>query len=343
MGLVARWACESGIRPRGPDTHRWAVCDGQATDDGRPAWWASGRAREILAGGFHGSDCADQLPVVHGGPCARSKNCTVQFLARCNSGAGTMSLIVSLIARKGGSSKTTTALNLAGAALDDDAGTVLLVDLDSQASLSKALLGPEVVFGLRPDQTVQAVADRSRTAGDVVRETRVPGLLLLPSYPDLRVPADAVLNLAGVDPTVTIIDTCPDIRDTAVRCALLTSHAAVSPVVPESWGLQSVAEVQTLLMGTGIVSNDRLLFAGWLLSMVQRASMHTICSHTLRRLHGSMVFDTVVPHAVSFKEACAAGVPVTHHAPKSGAAKVARAVYGELCQRIAKSLERGAA
>lgn len=37
-----------------------------------------------------------------------------------------MSLIVSLIARKGGSSKTTTVLNLAGAALDDDAGTVLV-------------------------------------------------------------------------------------------------------------------------------------------------------------------------------------------------------------------------
>jgi chromosome partitioning protein len=254
-----------------------------------------------------------------------------------------MSLIVSLIARKGGSAKTTTALNLAGAALDDDAGTVLLVDMDSQASLSKALLGPDVVKGLRPDQTVQAVADRSRTAGDVVRETSVPGLLLLPSYADLRVAPDAVLNLAGIDPTLTIIDTCPDIRDSAIRCALLSSHAAVSPVIPEAWGIQSVPEVQQLLMGTGIISNDRLIFAGWLISMVQRAGMHTVCEHTMRRLHGATVFDTVVPHSVMFKEAGAAGVPVTHHAPKSGAAKVARAVYGELCGRIEKALEREAA
>lgn len=254
-----------------------------------------------------------------------------------------MSLTVSLIARKGGSAKTTTALNLAGAALNDDAGTVLLIDMDSQASLSKALLGSDVVKQLRPDQTVQAVADRSRAAGDVVRETRVPGLLLLPSYPDLRVAPDAVLNLSGVDPTVTIIDTCPDIRDSAIRCALLSSHVAVSPVVPEAWGLQSVPEVQQLLMGTGIISNDRLIFAGWLISMVQRSGMHTVCEHTMRRLHGQTVFDTVVPHAVMFKEACAAGVPVTHHAPKSAAAKVTRAVYGELCQRIQRALERGAA
>ena len=254
-----------------------------------------------------------------------------------------MSLIVSLVARKGGSAKTTTALNLAGAALNDDAGTVLLVDMDSQASLSKALLGPDAVKQLRPDQTVQAVADRSRAAGDVVRETRVPGLLLLPSYPDLRVQPDAVLNLSGVDPTVAIIDTPPDIRDSAIRCALLSSHAAISPVVPEAWGLQSVPEVQQLLMGTGIISNDRLIFAGWLLSMVQRAAMHTLCEHTMRRLHGQTVFDTTVPHAVMFKEAGAAGLPVTHHAPKSGAAKVARAAYGELCQRIQRALERGAA
>jgi chromosome partitioning protein len=252
-------------------------------------------------------------------------------------------MIVSTIARKGGSSKTTTCLNLAGAALDDDAGTVLLVDLDSQASLSKALLGPEVVRSLRPDETVQAVADRIRAAGDVVRETKVPGLLLLPSYPDLRIPPDAVLHLAGVDPTVVVIDTPPDIRDPAVRCALLTSHAAVSPVVPEAWSLQSVPEVQQLLMASGIVSNDRLVFAGWLLSMVARSAMHSVCEHTMRRLHGSTVFDVNVPHAVAFKEAGAAGVPVTHFAPKSSPAKTVRAVYAELCQRLQRALERGAA
>jgi len=254
-----------------------------------------------------------------------------------------MSLVCSLVARKGGSAKTTTALNLAGAALDDGAKTVLLVDMDSQASLSKALLGPEAVKQLRPDQTVQAVAERSRCAGDVARETSVPGLLLLPSYSDLRVPPDAVLNLSGIDPAVTIIDTCPDIRDSAIRCALLSSHAAISPVVPEVWGLQSVPEVQTLLMGTGIISNDRLIFAGWLISMVQRAAMHTICEATMRRLHGSQCFDVTVPHAVMFKEAAAAGLPITKHAPRSGAAKTIRAVYSEFCDRLQKALEREAA
>lgn len=254
-----------------------------------------------------------------------------------------MPLTISLVARKGGSSKTTTVLNLAGAALDDGAKTVVVVDLDSQASLSKALLGPEVVKNLRPSETVQAVADRSRAAGDVVRETRVPGLLLIPSHSDLNVVPDSVLNLAGIDASLVVLDTCPDTRDPAVRCALLSSHSAISPVVPEAWSLQSIPEVQTLMMSSGIISNERLIFAGWLISQVQRLAMHTVCENTMRRLHGDMVFGVTVPHAAAVKEAAAAGVPVTHHAPKSSAAKVARAVYSELCDRIQKQLEREAA
>jgi chromosome partitioning protein len=254
-----------------------------------------------------------------------------------------MPMTVSLVARKGGSSKTTTVLNLAGAALDDGAGSVVVVDLDSQCSLSKALLGPEVVASIRPHETSQAVADRSRAAGDVARATKVRGLLIVPSHPDLVVAPDSVLNLAGIDASLVICDTCPDIRDPAVRCALLSSHAAISPVIPEAWSLQSVPEVQRLLMGSGIISNERLIFAGWLMSMVQRLAMHTVCENTMRRLHGGNVFDVVVPHAVVFKEAAAAGVPVTHHAPKSAAAKVVRNVYSELCERVQKHLEREAA
>jgi cellulose biosynthesis protein BcsQ len=253
------------------------------------------------------------------------------------------SVVVSMLARKGGVGKTSTALNLAGAALDDGAGQVLLIDMDSQASLSKALLGPHVVDQLRPDQTVQAVAERIRTAGDVARETPVKGLLLVPSYPDLRVQPDAALNLAGIDPTMTIIDTPPDIRDSATRTALLAAHAVVSPLVPEAWAMQSVPGVQQMLMGSGIVSNQHLMFAGWLLNMVQRVALHAVCIDTMHRLHGRTVFDTQIPNAVAFKEAAGAGLPITHHAPKSAGAKTLRAVYGEMIDRITKSLERGAA
>jgi chromosome partitioning protein len=255
-----------------------------------------------------------------------------------------MPITITLAARKGGSSKTTTCLNLAGACLiEDRTRPVVVVDLDAQCSLTKSLLGPEVVRELRSSETVQAVADRSRAAGDVVRETSVPNLLIVPGYPDLRVQPDSVLNLAGIDPQMVVIDTCPDTRDPAVRCALLSSLAVISPVVPEPWSLQSVGEIQSLLMSASVISNENLIFAGWLLSMVQRLSMHVVCESTLRRLHGANVFDAVVPNVAVVKEAAAAGQPVTHFAPKSAATKVIRSVYSELCQRIQKHLEREAA
>jgi chromosome partitioning protein len=250
---------------------------------------------------------------------------------------------VAMLARKGGVGKTSTALNLAGAALDDGAQSVLLIDMDSQASLSRALLGPQVVDQLRPDQTVQAVAERTRTAGDVARETAVKGLLIVPSYPDLRVQPDAALHLAGIDPSLVLIDTPPDIRDSATRTALLAAHAVVSPLVPEAWAMQSVPGVQQLLMGAGIVSNQHLMFAGWLLNMVQRVALHGVCIDTMQRLHGAAVFDNMIPASVAFKEAAAAGLPITHHASRSAGAKVVRAVYGELCSRVARWLERSAA
>lgn len=248
-----------------------------------------------------------------------------------------------LIARKGGVGKTSLCLNLAGAALDDGAKQVLVIDMDSQATLSKALLGPEAVGRLRPDQTVEAVAERSRTAGDVARETEIPGLWIVPSYPDLRVRPDGALNLAGIDPSLTFIDTPPDTRDTSTRVALLASHAAISPLVPEAWAMQSVPEVQKLLMGNGLVSNSQLCFAGYLLNMVQRVAMHTLCADTMQRLHGGSTFKQQVPAAVAYKEAAAAGRPVTHHSPKSAAAKTVRAVFAELLDRMESLVSRGAA
>ena len=254
-----------------------------------------------------------------------------------------MGLVLSLVARKGGCSKTTTAMNLAGAALQDGAKRVLLVDLDPQASLSKACIGSQVVEGLRADCTVQAVAERRRTAGDVVRETPIPGLMILPAHPDLVIPADSTLDLAGIDADLVVIDTPPDTRNPAVRFALVSSHAVASPMLPEALGLQSVSGVQSLLLSAGLVDNPALTFAGWMVAMRQRIAIHELCEATLRRLHGDQVYQTVIPAAAAFKEAIAAGKPITHYAPKSAGAKVVRELFSETLTRLQAATERTAA
>ena len=254
-----------------------------------------------------------------------------------------MPLTVSMIARKGGVGKTSAVLNLAGAALEDGASRVVVIDLDPQSSLSKALLGPAVVDQLRPVSTVHSVVAGGRRAVDVITDTAIPGLRIIPGYQDLVVPADAMIDLRDVDADLILVDTPPDVRNPGVRAALLASNVVVSPMIPEAWAMQSVHGVQQLLMSAGLVSNPTLTFAGWLITMRQRIAMHDACESTLRRLHGGTVFDTVIPSLAAFKEASAGGIPITRHAPKSAAAKVVRALWAELLDRVAVSAERGAA
>ena len=89
--------------------------------------------------------------------------------------------IVAVCNQKGGVGKTTTTINL-GAALAEQGRKMLLVDFDPQGALSVGL-------GIQPhdiDSTVyNLLMERGVTAHDVIFETGVENLDLLPSNIDL--------------------------------------------------------------------------------------------------------------------------------------------------------------
>ena len=89
--------------------------------------------------------------------------------------------VVAVCNQKGGVGKTTTTINL-GAALAEYGRRVLLVDFDPQGALSVGL-------GFQPhelDPTVyNLLMDAGVTAGDVLFQTKVEGMDLLPSNIDL--------------------------------------------------------------------------------------------------------------------------------------------------------------
>src|SRR5690349_4142247 len=76
--------------------------------------------------------------------------------------------IVAVVSRKGGSGKTTTTLNVAGA-LIERGWRALLVDLDPQASLTRLLLGDDEVgegIGARLINPQRGLAGLARTVLD---------------------------------------------------------------------------------------------------------------------------------------------------------------------------------
>ena len=82
--------------------------------------------------------------------------------------------IIAIVNRKGGSGKSTTTLNLAGALLELGS-RVLLVDLDPQASLTRLLSDEPVERGVGA-----CISAPGQCAGDLIRSTAIPGMDLLP-------------------------------------------------------------------------------------------------------------------------------------------------------------------
>src|SRR5215211_3585311 len=87
---------------------------------------------------------------------------------------------VAFMNRKGGVGKTSTVHHLGGT-LARRGLRVLLVDVDSQASLTQGLLGPEVAEALDPIETIASILDDSGVVAprDLVRPTPFANLSLI--------------------------------------------------------------------------------------------------------------------------------------------------------------------
>jgi len=99
-----------------------------------------------------------------------------------------MTRVIAISNRKGGTGKTTTAVNLSSAFAIFYRSKVLLVDVDSQANATISL----GIIPNSPDRSVFGVLNGRTKLRDAVVDTEVPNLYLLPSY----------VNLSKVEPVL---------------------------------------------------------------------------------------------------------------------------------------------
>ena len=251
-----------------------------------------------------------------------------------------MGATIALLSRKGGVGKTSLSIHLAGLLAQDGLRT-RLVDLDNQASLTQFFLGAEATENLAPAATVEALTNGRRPA-EVERETRTPNLTIVPAHFRLELPRGTELDLSAADVAIQILDTPPDLLNPAIRAALLAANFALSPIVPEIAGIQSIASVQRALHATALASNPGLRLLGYAINLRQRLASHTAVEQMLRRLHGDTVLQTTIPSAAAFKEAYLAGRPIHEHDPRSQAAAAIRRLWEECLDRIANATPEAA-
>ncbi len=248
--------------------------------------------------------------------------------------------VIALCNQKGGVGKTTTTINL-GAALAEYGRRVLLVDFDPQGALSVGL-------GFHPqqlDRTVyDALIDRNVAARDVILETRVPGVDLLPSNIDLSAAEVQLVSEVGRehalsralrpvlnDYDVILVDCQPSLGLLTVN-VLAASHGVIVPLECEYFALRGFALLMDTITKVQERINPDLQLSGVLATMFDGRTLHgrEVLGSVLEGPLGSRLFHTVIARTIRFPETTVVGEPITTYAPNSPGAEAYRQLAREV-------------
>ena len=237
---------------------------------------------------------------------------------------------------KGGTGKTTSAVNTA-AALAQLNRRVLLIDLDQQASATRHLgLDPDSeklnLYHIFMEQSPTHLAVHRTPFGFDI----VPGHSLLAAIEEALEPGDELLfrnHIQGVVPEYDylIIDTPPGKGMLSIS-ALAAANEVIIPLQAERPALDGTADVLRFIQDIVWHQYNRdLQILGILPTMVRRTTTHSPgVVRKARDLWGDKVFPVEIPTTVAFPRSFDRGQPLLYFQPEHEAAKL----YLQLAERI---------
>jgi chromosome partitioning protein len=251
-------------------------------------------------------------------------------------------LIIAMCNQKGGVGKTTTTINL-GAALAEYDRRVLLVDFDPQGSLSVGL-------GVNPHTLSSSIYNlllsRDLSIDEVIDETNVPGLDILPSNIDLSAAEIQLVSEVAREQTlirllesvrsrydVILIDCAPSLGLLTIN-ALTAADRVIMPLECEFFALRGIALLTDTIAKVQDRLNPKLEICGILGTMYDPRTLHS--REVLERVvqaFGDQVFHSVIRRTVKFPETTVAGEPITTYAPTSPGAESYRSLAREVLAR----------
>ena len=250
-----------------------------------------------------------------------------------------MAEIIAFAQRKGGSGKTTSAFNIAGA-LGQLGQRVLLIDMDPQVTLSTLCSAPL-------DWDLPEALKEGRPLDNLVCATPFHQVAIIPGHSDMvglqeqALPHADLLLKRSLDASPRLLesfDLClidsPPLLGRLTLNVLVAAHSAVLPLNPQDLGSrQALDETLATMARVRTQRNYTLRLAGILMGQVRaRTSLGRQASAAMRARFGADVFEAVVPDAIGVQESLNARRPMVFYRPRSASAQAYRAVAAVLAR-----------
>lgn len=250
-----------------------------------------------------------------------------------------MAKIITVSSQKGGVAKTATTVSL-GAALAEAGHSVLLIDLDPQASLT-------VSFGVKPESLRRTITDAilgSRSLVGLSQESPVFALDFVPSNQELGM-VDKVLyerpgyqsrlkhTLDRLDPGLynyVLID-CPPSVGPLTQNALAAADLLIIPAQAELFAARSIQ--QTIGMAQQLKSiNPGLIYRVLVTLYDMRNKISRLILKQMQDGLAPFLFKTIIQIDTKVRESPAFGKPITIYAPRSRATQQYRELALEVVE-----------
>lgn len=251
-----------------------------------------------------------------------------------------MTCVITIANEKGGVAKTTTALSLGGALIEDQS-EVLLVDLDPQANLTLAL-------GLHPknlQRTTTEILLGNQSVITISRETSLPGLDIAPANHDLgmaerfltvRDQYEFILRsgLSHAQGYDYIILDCPPALGPLTHSALVAADLLIIPTQCEFFSANALRDMLNMIRTVRQQSNPQLRYRLVMTMVDLRNRMHRSLLDQIRKAFGSAVFKSIIQIDTRLRESPLFGQPISVYSPRSRGAQQYRQLAHEVRQYV---------